>query len=76
MKAVCDELTTGSTSLPSIVWIMRMHVEAVIAKGVLARSEVRVADTVCQELRQCVKWVDPDENRRKEIEQHVEAVYS
>jgi len=73
---VCQGLTREAASAASISWLLRMHIETVAEKGVLARSEALFADTACQELRHCPKWEDPEERRRREVEQRVDAVFS
>ena len=73
---VCQGLTQGDASAATIHWLLSMHAETVLAKGDLARSDARFADTACQELRYCPRWEDPEVMRRREVEQRVDAVFS
>lgn len=75
-RQACHLLTSEASSVTKLGWLLRMHAETVTARGALARAEARFADTACQELRLCPRWVDAQESRRKEVEQRVEAVFS
>ena len=55
-RRLCDPLTEGSLS-EDISWISFMHAENIERKGT---ADKLFADSLCESVNYCEKWVDPD----------------
>lgn len=41
----------------------------------LCSGESRFADSLCEEVKYCKKYIDPDQQKQEEMEEEMEAVF-
>jgi len=70
LRELCKPLTEGKL-LDDLAWIAKVHSEALLRQ---ARGEVGFPDKMCEEIRYCQKYVDPEELKKLE-EQNMEQVF-
>lgn len=56
-----------------IGWMLKVNGEQIDRK---ARSEQRFPDKACLEIKYCEKWEDPEDAKKREMVESIEAVYS
>ena len=70
LMQLCEPLSQGKL-LDDVAWIAKVHSEAPLRQ---ARGEVGFADTLCEEVGYCERYVPPEELKRLQ-EQKMEQVF-
>ena len=72
LTTTCESMR-NSTLVDDLGWMLKVHVENIEKRQ---KGEFKFQDKTCREIKYCEKWVDPEEKKKKELEQTIEAVFS